>query len=93
MHLDLSLRKYRLIEEIMLLDDEQALGELERRLREIHGKEAFRQAIRPIRPAATLQQLIDEQGYEPVSRERFYEQVRELQIEAPLEDLLNLLTA
>ena len=93
MPLDLTLRKYRLIEEIMLLDDEQALGQLEQRLREIHGKEAFRQAVRPIRPATTLQQLIDEQGYEPVSRERFYEQVRELQIEEPLEDLLRQLTA
>ncbi len=36
---------------------------------------------------------MDEQDYEPVSRERCYEQVREWQIAAPWEDLLRQLTA
>lgn len=89
----INLRKYRLMEEIMLLEDEQILGELEQRLRKAHDPKVMFPAIRPIRPAVTLQQLIEEQGYLPIGRDRFFEQVDALDLEEPLEDLLQQLTA
>jgi hypothetical protein len=55
-------------------------------------RERYWEAVKPIRKAVPLKQLLEEQNYKPIDREEFFKKAAELNIEEPLEDLLAMLT-
>ena len=52
----------------------------------------FWSAVKPIRQSVTIEELIKEQNYTPITAEEFYKEVAELNIEEPLDELLAMLT-
>ena len=80
---DLDSRKYKLIQEIMKLDNEEALSKLE--------EEVFWTALKPFRKTLTLEQMIKEQNYKPIEKDEFFKMVDELEIEESIEELLSML--
>lgn len=88
---DLDSRKYKLIQEIMKLDDEEALAKLEEEVEAIQQEEVFWRAIKPLRKSITVEQMIKEQNYKPIERDEFFKMVDELEIEESIEELLAML--
>jgi hypothetical protein len=88
---DLDSRKYKLIQEIMKLDNEEALSKLEKGVEAIHQEKAFWTAIKPLRKTITLEQMIKEQNYKPIDKDEFFKMVDELEIEESIEELLSML--
>ena len=88
---DLDSRKYKLIQEIMKLDNEKALSKLEEEVEAIQQEEIFWTAIKPLRRTITLEQMIKEQNYKPIEKDKFFKMVDELQIEESIEELLSML--
>ena len=87
--------KLRLIQEIMNLNNVKSLRELEQKIQiakeSLEGKDMFWNAIKPIRKSNTIEEMIASQGYKPIDKKNFYEQVSKLNIEESLEDLLEML--
>ena len=88
---DLDSRKYKLIQEIMKLDSEEALSKLEEEVEAIQQEEVFWTAIKPLRKTITLEQMIKEQNYKPIEKDEFFKMVDELEIEESIEELLSML--
>lgn len=88
---DLDSRKYKLIQEIMKLDNEEALSKLEEEVESIQQEEVFWTAIKPLRKTITLEQMIKEQNYKPIEKDEFFKMVDELEIEESIEELLSML--
>ena len=88
---DLDSRKYKLIQEIMKLDNEEALSKLEEEVEAIQQEEVFWTAIKPLRKTITLEQMIKEQNYKPIEKDEFFKVVDELEIEESIEELLSML--
>lgn len=88
---DLDSRKYKLIQEIMKLDNEEVLSKLEEEVEAIQKEEVFWTAIKPLRKTITLEQMIKEQNYKPIEKDEFFKMVDELEIEESIEELLSML--
>ena len=88
---DLDSRKYKLIQEIMKLDNEEVLSKLEEEVEAIQKEEVFWTAIKPLRKTITLEQMIKEQNYKPIEKDEFFKMVDELKIEESIEELLSML--
>jgi len=58
----------------------------------MNKKEAFWTAIKPIKKAISIDEMIKEQNYKPIEKERFYKKVTTINIEESLEELLKKLT-
>lgn len=86
-------RKYKLIQEIMRIDREEDLSKLEDQIDALHGQNnpKFWTAVKPVRKAVTLEELIAEQNYQPISKEEFFQKTNELEFEESLEELLAML--
>ncbi len=89
-------RQLKLVQDIMGLVDEQSLIKLEQQielLKKTEGKkDKFWAAIRPIKRSNTIAEMIEEQGYKPITKNTFYKKVAKLNINEPLEDLLSMLS-
>jgi hypothetical protein len=88
--------KFGLIELIMNIDDNDLLERIEQELIKIH-KEAqplpnVEDAVRPIRKNVTLEQIDQEQNYTPFDYKEFRNLADELELEEPIEELLEMLT-
>lgn len=89
-------RKYRMIAEIIKLEDEALLTVLEDALG--HSQDVqpvvpdFWDAVKPIRRGVTFEQVLAKQYYTPFSYEMFRAKADEVELEEPLEELLALLT-
>ena len=59
----LTSRKYKLIQEIINLEDEACISKLEEQIAALHQKDKFWEAVKPIRKSVSLDQMITEQGY------------------------------
>lgn len=94
MTINIQDRKLRLIQRIAALDNEQALSDIEAQLdaKVDSTNDVFDGIIKPTRKQLTVEDLIEEQNYQPITKEQFYEKVEKLNIEEPLEDLLAMLT-
>ena len=84
-------RKYALMQEIMLLDTSDALNFLETQIKVVKAKEKFWKAAKPMRKNVTLEMIMKEQNYKPVSRKVFFEMAADVQVEEPIEELLSML--
>ena len=88
---NIETRKYKLIEQIMKLDNDFAISKLEEQLKKLEN-EKFWKAVKPMRKNITVEQLKKEQNYKPISKEEFYKKAAELNITEPLDELLSMLT-
>ena len=86
-------RKNALIKKILEIDSETELAEVEKALRVVWVQdEKLMKYIKPARKKIDLEEMVKEQNYKPIDRKVFFEKLDALQIEEPLEDLLNMLT-
>ena len=81
-------RKYNLIQQIVLLQNEQVLAQLEA---QINQQRLWNKAVRPLKTEISIETLIKEQNYKPISKENFFEQANAIQITEPLDELLAML--
>ena len=89
---DLDKRKYHLIQQIMKLEDEEAIIRIEKQIETIQqDSELWSSIIKPVKETVSIEQMIEEQGYKPIEKEEFFEKVDELEIEESLEELLSML--
>lgn len=89
---NIDARKFRLIELIMQLSSEQAVAKLEQEAEKINKKDIFWTAIKPIKKAVSIDEMIKEQQYKPIKKEDFYKKVASIKIKESLEELLGKLT-
>ncbi len=88
----LQSRKYKLIEEIMGLENESMLGKLEAILREYYDSmESIQHLIAPERKKTDVEAIVREQGFTGVNKEEIDRIIEEMAIEEPLEELLKML--
>lgn len=90
-------KKYKLIQMIMSVEDEEVLSSIEDTLTK--GQEqppkqtpSFWDAAKPIRKSVPFEQLLAEQGYKPMTYEEFRAKADEVGMQEPIEELLALLT-
>ena len=88
---DLADIKYKLIEKITGINNEEELIELEEYLQKIKSRKNWHGIIKPVREDISIEQLKLEQRYVPISKEEFDELVEDLDIKEPIEELLSLL--
>ncbi|MFK7982875.1 MAG: hypothetical protein AB8G86_23040 [Saprospiraceae bacterium] len=89
---ELVVRKFRLIELIIQLDDEQAIARLEQEVEKIKRTDNFKGAIKAIKKSTSIDEMIKEQHYKPIKKEDFYKKLAAIDIQEPLEELLKKLT-
>ncbi len=89
---NLDNRKYKLIQEIINLDDESAITRLEDQIEAIRKEDTLWQAaLKPMRKTITLEEMKAEQNYVPLDAETFFEMADEVGIEESVEELLAML--
>lgn len=81
-------RKYNLIQQIVLLQNERLLAQLEA---QINQQRLWDKAVRPMKTEISVETLIKEQDYKPISKESFFEQANAIQITESLDELLEML--
>lgn len=88
---DLSSIKYKLIEEITDIHNEEELLELEEYVQQLKARKDWQDIIKPLRKDISVEQLKLEQGYEPISKKEFDQLAEDLDITDPIEELLSML--
>ncbi|WP_375562842.1 hypothetical protein ACE193_10060 [Bernardetia sp. OM2101] len=81
-------RKYNLIQQIVLLQNERLLAQLEAQMGQ---QDIWDKVVRPMRKEISVETLIKEQNYKPISKQSFFEQANAIQITEPLDELLEML--
>ncbi len=72
----------------MNIEDETQLSKLEVQIDEIQGKSSlWQKVITTIKDHISLEEMIREQNYKPMSKEEFFQMAEELEIKESLEDL------
>jgi len=84
-------RKKRLIQEILQLKNEDAITKMEEQLKDIQANNLLLTNIKPIRKTVSIEMLKKEQNYKPIQKDEFFKLVEELNIEEPIEELLEKL--
>lgn len=95
MILNIEERKLRLIQDIMNIDTEYALKKVEEEIKHINNnldkEQRIHEAIKPITKSISIDKMVKEQNYKPLTKEAFYKKTARLKIEEPLEELLEML--
>lgn len=90
--MNIEVRKYYLIEEIMRVTDGEVLSKFEEILKDYHQNlDSIKYLIRPMRKKTDIDQLVEEQGYKGIDKAKIDQLVEEIGIEEPIEDLLEML--
>jgi len=90
--MNIEVRKYYLIEEIMRVTDEEVLSKFEEILKDYRQNlDSIKYLIRPMRKKTDIDQLVEEQGYKGIDKAKIDQLVEEIGIEEPIEDLLEML--
>ncbi len=76
MTVNIQAKKLRLIQRIAALDNEQTLSDIEAQLNS--ADDVLNKVIKPTRKQLTVEDLIQEQNYTPITKEAFYEKVEKL---------------
>ena len=89
-------RKLNIIQIIMGIDNDAALEAIEMEALKISAQimkmpNVF-DAVKPLRSNVSLEEIMQEQNYHPISYEEFRAIADELEMEEPIEELLALLT-
>lgn len=89
---DINTRKYKLIQQIIQLDDEQAISRIEQEVKQaLSTDEKLSLVIKPIRKSLTIDQMVEEQEYKPIKADEFFNIANEIEWEESLEELLEML--
>jgi len=84
-------KKYKLIEKITSLQDEEVLNKLELLLKEYSsGNAILMEIVKPMREELDIEQLKLEQNYKGFNKEEVDQLIKEINIQEPIEDLLRM---
>ncbi|MCI5094196.1 MULTISPECIES: hypothetical protein [Phaeodactylibacter] len=84
-------KKYKLIEKITSLQDEEVLNKLELLLKEYSsGNAILMEIVKPMREELDIEQLKLEQNYKGFNKEEVDQLIKEIDIQEPIEDLLRM---
>ena len=90
--MSIEARKYQLIEGIMQVSDESIISKFEQLLKAyVKDKESIKYLITPPRKKLDLDQLIKEQNFKGVDKEKIDRLIDEMAITEPIEDLLEMI--
>lgn len=81
--------KYRLIEQLFNTEDIVVLKEVETALKKSSSLEE--RIFKPIRKKITLDELVEEQNYQPITAEAFFKEVEEINLNEDINELLEML--
>ena len=82
--------KYEILAEIVKTNDEAILNSIKEMLLKVTSdNDLFNRVVKPTREKITVEDLIREQNYKGIDRARFNKLVKELDIQDPIEELLN----
>ena len=85
-------RKYHLIEGIMQVSDEGAIEKLEQILKEYaESRDSIRHLLKPMKQKLDVDQLVEEQNFQGVNTEKIEQLIKEINLEEPIEDLLEMI--
>lgn len=95
-------RKLKLIQAIMNLEKEFSISKIEQELvilnefektnNQIQNDTFLWSLVQPIKAHISIEEMIKEQNYKPISKDKFFEKASRIKIEEPIEDLLEMLT-
>jgi hypothetical protein len=89
---NLDKRKYKLIQEIINMDDEVSIAKIEDQIEAIQKEDNIWHAvIKPMRRTITLAEMKVEQNYIPIDEETFFKLAEKVEIEESIEELLAML--
>jgi signal recognition particle GTPase len=84
-------KKYKLIEKITSLQDEEVLNKLELLLKEYSsGNAILMEIVKPMREELDIEKLKLEQNYKGFNKEEVDQLIKEIDIQEPIEDLLRM---
>jgi len=88
--MNLDAKKIILIKEIMKIEEENLLDKLNDDIKESQNEQLtiFEKATQPTRQAISIEEMVKEQNYKPISSEEFFKLADELDIKESLEHLL-----
>jgi len=96
MTIDIRNKKFDLIEFIKNIEDSSLLDKIERTIIKLNEDAQpltdIEKAVKPIRTNVTLDQIDQEQSYTPFNYKEFRALADALELEEPIEDLLEMLT-
>ena len=85
-------KKYKLIEKITSLQDEEVLNKLELVLNEYsRGNLILMDIVKPIREKLDIEQLKKEQNYQGFDKEEIDRLIKEIDLQEPIEELLKMI--
>ena len=85
-------KKYKLIEKITNLQDEEVLNKLELVLKEYSkGNLILMDIVKPIREKLDIEQLKKEQNYQGFDKEEVDRLIKEIDLQEPIEELLKMI--
>lgn len=85
-------KKYKLIEKITSLQDEEVLNKLELVLDEYsRGNLILMEIVKPIREKLDIEQLKKEQNYQGFDKEEVDRLIKEIDLQEPIEELLKMI--
>jgi hypothetical protein len=86
---NLDQKKMELIREIMDIEEASLLEKIESDIKESKQQSGiWDKVIKPIRKTISIVELVEEQSYEPIEADAFFELAESIAIEEPLEELL-----
>ena len=87
--MNLEARKYNLISKITHIQNEVDIARLEVVFKNIEGKsELLKKLAKPMRKKLDVNELVKEQGFKGVDRQKFDAIIKELDIKEPIEKLI-----
>ena len=90
--MNIELRKYKIIEELMKISDESILVKLEMMLKNyMANQESIKYLVKPMRTTLDIDVLIKEQKYQGADKAFIDGLIDEMAIETPIEELLKML--
>lgn len=106
MTLNFGDRKLKIIQAIMNLEQELSIKKIEEELAHLNDFEkghnqtdnqiqnnlSFLSLVQPVKDHISIDEMIKEQDYKQINREIFFEKASKINIEEPIEDLLEMLT-
>ena len=85
-------KKYKLIERITSLQDEEVLNKLELVLNEYsRGNLILMEIVKPIREKLDIEQLKKEQNYQGFDKEEVDRLIKEIDLQEPIEELIKMI--
>ena len=95
--LNLTTRKYELISQVMRVETEKNIHKIEVFFdtlfyKQVYQKKYNEEIFKPLRENITIEEMVKEQNYTGFDRDYFDILVKELDIQEPIEELLNQLT-